>query len=252
MDCGTQMKNTVWNVEELSKINNVDRLVPCQPILKKLYAGPESQYFEDLERVILSVHDRKTVEEKWDIELKPGFTYAAMGADVGTLYFYQYLVRSSRYKSILEFGTYIGVSALFWSEAVGESGEVVTVEIGDEFYSIAGRNFKRNNATNIRQVKNDALSAINLLKAEGKTFDCIFIDAAKEVYDVLFYESLSILNDNGSILVDDIFFQGEVLNSKVESEKGKGVKRCIELAYKTKGTKAIIPIGNGLLLFSKR
>ena len=243
------MNNSVWNKYELSEIRNVDRLIPSQEILKKSYTDPEELFHENLERVILSVQKFKSVTDKFDIELKPGFSYASMGADIGTLYFYQYLVKSSNYKSILEFGTYIGVSTLFWAEAVGTSGKVKTVEIGEEFCRIAKNNFEKNKAKNIEIINEDAVNAIKKFRKNKETFDCIFIDAAKEVYDELLKLSIQCLKPGGTILIDDVFFQGEVLNKTIVSEKALGVERCLNLIKNLVGQKTILPIGNGLLLF---
>jgi len=243
------MKNIVWSNEELATIRNVDRLLPSQPHLRKLYTGESKNFFGDLERVLLSVHDFVSVEEKWKLELKDGVTYASLGADINTLYFYQFIVNSVGIKTVLELGTYVGVSALFWAEAVGDSGEVTTVEIGQEFHEIAKANIQSNRMENrVKQILGSAPDVMLSFVKSGKKFDCIFIDAAKEIYDELFEQSLKCLAKGGVILVDDILFQGEMLNTGKASEKGAGVQKTIDLAKNTKGFKTILPIGNGLLM----
>ena len=241
-------KNAVFNDHELSQVANADRLLPNQEILKKLYSEDEADYFNRLEKVILGVQEKKSVEQKFDFDIKPGFTYASMGADLGTLYFYQFLVRSCNFKSVLELGPYIGVSSLFWSEAVGEDGHVTTIELGDEFANIALSNFEKNKAKNIELIKDNALNALDYFAKNGKKFDCVYIDAAKQIYDVLFQKSMACLNAGGIILIDDVLFQGETLNDEIKTNKGLGVERCLELARQINGEKSLLPIGNGLLL----
>ena len=70
-------KNAVFNDHELSQVANADRLLPNQEILKKLYSEDEADYFNRLEKVILGVR-KKSVEQKFDFDIKPGFTYASM------------------------------------------------------------------------------------------------------------------------------------------------------------------------------
>ncbi|MBD20956.1 MAG: hypothetical protein CMM37_07945 [Rhodospirillaceae bacterium] len=243
------MKNAVWNDDELSKIRNVDRLLPSQPHLQKLFTGNEDNFFASLENVLLCIQNNRSVEQKWDLELKPGVTYASLGADIGTLYFYQLIIAISGAKSVLELGTYIGVSTLFWAEALGPEGKVTTVEIGEEFYNIAERNIQVNDmAQRVEQILDSALLAMDKFIDEKRKFDCIFIDAAKESYDLLFTKALECISPKGLILVDDIFFQGETLNEEASSEKGLGVRKVLLKAESLNCFKSILPIGNGLLL----
>ncbi|MEI7669890.1 MAG: hypothetical protein WCJ33_07395, partial [Pseudomonadota bacterium] len=69
--------------EELSQIRNVDRLLPSQKVMSKKFNGNESEFYNNLERLLLSVLPAKSLEEKWDIKLKPGVTYASLGSDLG-------------------------------------------------------------------------------------------------------------------------------------------------------------------------
>ena len=175
------MKNTVWSNEELANIQNVDRLLPSQPHLRKLYTGSDGDFFSDLERVLSSIQNFSSVEEKWNLTLKEGVTYASLGADINTLFFYQFLVSAIGVKTVLEFGTYVGVSTLFWAEAVGNNGRVTTVEIGQEFFEIAAKNIKSNNMDDrVEQVLGPAENVLSDFEKQGRQFDCIFIDAAKE------------------------------------------------------------------------
>ncbi len=136
--------NKFLSVEQMRETRNVDRLLPSQPLQRQSFVGNESQFLASLESLMLQQQMAKSVEEKWDIRLKLGVTYASLGSEIGTLYFYQMLMRFGRVKTALELGTYIGVSTLFLAEAVGENGRVTTVEFGKEFHDIARENFIRN------------------------------------------------------------------------------------------------------------
>lgn len=247
------MQNAVLNTQELLEIRNVDRLLPSQAVLCKKFEGGSSEFFEQLENLILSVQAHKSVEDKWDIVLKPGVSYASLGSDIGTLYFYQLLIRLGGIKSILELGTYIGVSALYMAEAAGEKGKVTTIEFGQEFYDIAKTNFERNGySKRVDQVLGCGMEALRDFAKKNQKFDCILIDAAKESYAEMLELSLPCLTENGLILVDDVFFQGDVLNKVPSTDKGLGVRRMLEMAIQLKNfQKTILPIGNGLLIMRR-
>lgn len=244
------MKNAVLNANELSQLRNVDRLLPSQPVLRKEFKEDDSRFFECLENVLMSVQPHRSVEEKWDIQLKPGVSYESLGSEIGSLYLYQLLIRLGGCKRILETGTYIGVSALYLAEAAGADGNVTTIEFGQEFHDMAKANFERNNYSDrITQIHGCAVEALAGFAEKKEKFDFIFIDAAKESYDKQFTSALECISPGGLILVDDVFFQGDALNPTPATEKGMGARRVLERAAEQKGfDKVVLPMGNGLLI----
>src|ERR1700756_3397769 len=133
----------VLTSDELSRIRNLDRLLPSQPALCKYFNGGREQFYPQLEALLHSVLPVRTLEEKWDLVGKRDVSYASLGSDFNTLHFYQLLIRLGRYERVLELGTFIGVSTLFLAEAVGERGKVTSVELQQEFHDIAKINVER-------------------------------------------------------------------------------------------------------------
>lgn len=249
------MKSAVWDANELANIQNKDRLLPSQPMFTKMYKGDD--FYGDMERLLGSMYEPLEL----DIKTKEGVTYAVLGSDLNTLQFYQFLIRSHGYEKILELGTYIGVSTMHLMEAVrkskvGASGTVTTVEKGDEFYWLSKENFTRNKMTLIRPIHKDAVHFLKYGDYAGdlnERYDFILIDCAKESYKELLELSLNYLTDGGMILVDDVFFQGDTLNGKPTSEKGKGVRAMLDYAATLEDwEKVVLPIGNGLLMVRKK
>lgn len=239
------MKNAVWNAEELSSIRNVDRILPSQPYFQKMYKGDD--FYGDLQRVINIV---SPAELELNTQLAPGMTYAAMGSELNTLRFYQFLIHSHKYKRVLELGTYIGVSAMYMAEA---GASVISVEKGREFFEIARENIGKNGYE--KTVSLVCADAIRFLKDSyaNIVYDFILIDCAKESYKELLELSLLRLSPGGMILVDDVFFQGDTLNDVATSEKGAGVRKMLDYAATLEDwEKVILPIGNGLLMMRRK
>jgi predicted O-methyltransferase YrrM len=232
-------------------IQNVDRLLTSQPVFSHMFAGSSDEFFRSLEALIFSVLPVTSIEEKWDIVLKEGTSYATFGSDLGTLYFWQFLIRLGRLKTVLELGTYVGVSALFLAEAVGENGQVTTVELGKEFSGIAAENFRRNAVgKRIKLVQGGALETVTRYAAEGKKFDMVIIDAAKQSYGEMLRPGFDCLSPHGLLMVDDVFFHGDTLNQNPASDKGQGVSNLLKQVAELPATyhKVILPIDDGLLL----
>ncbi len=118
-------------------------------------------------------------------------------------------------KSILEIGTAIGYSGILMVTA-GENIELTTIERDEKNYLEALKNIKKCGLERqIEVVFQDALD-VNLI---GRTYDLIFIDAAKGQY-IKFFEKFShYLSPNGVIISDNINFHGLVGNKKDDMSK---------------------------------
>lgn len=117
-------------------------------------------------------------------------------------------IKLNNVKSILEIGTAIGYSGILMVSAA-EGVELTTIERDEKRYMEALKNIKKCGLEKqIEVVFQDALD-VNLV---GRTYDLIFIDAAKGQY-IKFFEKFShYLNPNGVIITDNINFHGLVGN----------------------------------------
>lgn len=122
----------------------------------------------------------------------------------------------TRPKSVLEIGTAIGYSAMFFAEKVTQmddmdSYQVYTIEKDEELYKRAKREIKKlGYDKKIMLYQGDGEECIDKMIDEiGDTcFDLIFIDAAKSHYKRFLMVSLKVLGENGVIICDDTLFQG--------------------------------------------
>lgn len=230
-----------------------DRLLPVQKALTDCYRENESEYFEKLHDLIVSFSDTEDeIFEKYDIELPKKMPYFRLGSDLPSLYFLQFMIKLCGYKTVLEIGTFVGMSAMCMADATN-GGHVTTVEIGEEFYNLALQNIHKNGYSDkVTVLNSDALDLKNKLLQDQK-FDLIYLDGDKSNYAQLFTLLFPYLSDRGMVIIDDILFHGDVLNENPISEKGKGVKKAINLIRNNNQVEAfLLPLSNGKLLITRK
>ncbi|MGB1277957.1 MAG: class I SAM-dependent methyltransferase, partial [Nannocystaceae bacterium] len=91
--------------------------------------------------------------------------------------FLRLMVQLSRAKSILEVGTYSGYSGLSMAMALPDDGRLVTCDIDPVATAVAKRFFKESGHGHKIDLRlGPALETIAELKAEGASFDLVFLD----------------------------------------------------------------------------
>lgn len=109
-------------------------------------------------------------------------------------------------KNILEIGTataYSGITML--AEIQNREGKLTTIEIDENRFNVAKKNFESSQLKGVKQILGDAVEEIKKL---NENFDFIFIDAAKGQYKTFFEDSYNLLNEKGIIFIDNIMFRG--------------------------------------------
>lgn len=115
-------------------------------------------------------------------------------------------------KNVLEIGTAIGYSSI----QMAKLGVFIdTIEINEEMYKLAIKNIKEANLDS--QINVFLSDALEIDIAKLKTYDLIFIDAAKAQYINFFNKFKGLLNDKGVIYTDNLLFHGLVLEENIES-----------------------------------
>ncbi|MGK7925263.1 MAG: O-methyltransferase [Spirulina sp.] len=168
------------------------------------------------------------------------------------LQFLQFLIQATGTKKILEIGTFIGLSAMYFAEALPADGLVVTIEKFADFADIARINFQKNQFED--KIKLIVGDAFKVLKEQdlGNSFDFIFIDGNKEHYGDYLDFAIALLSENGTIVIDNVTFQGDILNSPPKTPKGLGVMNCLEKIKNLSGWDiSLIPFNDGLLLLRR-
>lgn len=122
----------------------------------------------------------------------------------------------TRPASVLEIGTAVGYSAMFFAEKVCQYTTpdgpcVVTIEKDEDTFSRAKKEISALGYDSLIDCYNgDGEECIDeIQKQMGQSrFDLVFIDAAKSHYKRFLEASLKVLSDGGVIICDDTLFQG--------------------------------------------
>jgi predicted O-methyltransferase YrrM len=152
---------------------------------------------------------------------------------------------------ILEIGTFTGFSTLCLAEGLTKNGSLHTIELREEDAKTAADYFKQSpHASKIKVQIGDAKEIIPTLQLE---WDLIFIDADKTGYIDYYNLVLPLLAKNGLIIVDNVLFHGEVLETTVTGKSAKAIQAFNEYLQKDESTEhTILTIRDGLTLIRKK
>lgn len=169
----------------------------------------------------------------------------------GILYLCNY-IKENNIKNILEIGSAIGYSSIMMAN-VNNDIKITTIEKDKDRYEIAVSNIKKYH-------KEEQINIIYKDATEIETtdkFDLIFIDAAKGKNTFFFNKFKDNLNNNGTIITDNLSFHGLVENENlVKTKNQKGIVKKIKdyisfLDNNTEFNTTYIPVGDTIAI-SKR
>lgn len=220
-----QKFGSYWNKDKKNFIINIYTLMNQLSSFEKAYKKLKLNYPKDIKPELMSTAP-------------------------SVLSFLQYLIREKKAKKILEIGTFLGVSAMFFAKEVGIKGSVVTIEKGEQFSKISKSNFILNKINNIKLINEDALTALKKIKLNK--FDFIFVDGSKINYLQILKILEKKVNNRCTVCFDDALFHGDIFNKKTITHHGEGVKKLQNYLKKDKKwNKILVPISNGILLLNK-
>ena len=176
-----------------------------------------------------------------------------MQISVSQCHFLHLIVKISNAERILEIGTFTGLSGLTMSLSLPSDGELITLDKNEERNKIASSFFKKAKQENkIKTIIGLALESISNLKKENKKFDLVFIDADKENYKNYYNQSLDLIEKNGLIIIDNVLWHGEVVDTKKQDKFTKIIREFNTYVNSDKRTENLIfPIGDGLTVCRK-
>ena len=168
-------------------------------------------------------------------------------------YFLQLIIKLYNVKKVLEIGTFTGYSALTMALSLPQEGTITCLDNNKETSNNAEVYFKKANLENkIKIVLNNALESMKDLINKKNTFDLIFIDADKENNKNYYDQSISLLNPDGLIIIDNVLWHGEIVDKRNQDKLTLAIRKFNSYVNNDKRTEnLIIPLGDGLSVCRK-
>ena len=113
--------------------------------------------------------------------------------------------------NILEIGTYTGYSGICLAEGLKNNGILHTIDINEEYSSVARRYF--NNSKYKNQIKQYIGNAIDIIPKLSCSFQLVYIDADKKNYCNYFDSVINNVDLGGLIIADNVLWSGKVTES---------------------------------------
>jgi len=179
---------------------------------------------------------------------------AAMQVAPEQAQFMQFLLKLIQARRVLEVGTFTGYSALAMALALPDDGRLITCDINAEwtanapdFWQQAGQQDK------IELRLAPALQTLQSLVENDEQFDFIFIDADKTNYLNYYELALKLVSPNGLIAIDNIFWDGNVINAEDSSAQTREIRKLNELIKNdSRVNVSLLAIADGLFLVQPR
>lgn len=163
------------------------------------------------------------------------------------------MVQLLKPESILEIGTAIGYSAMVMADC-SEAG-IVTIESYKKRIPMAKANFEEAGLTDrISLMEGDAGLILPRLCEEGRTFDLIFLDAAKGQYINWLPDIKRLMKKGALLFTDNVLLELTVMESRytVERRDRTTHKRMREFLHAIKHDEelisSVLPVGDGVSL----
>lgn len=177
-----------------------------------------------------------------------------IGASQGQ--FMAFLAKLIGAKRYLEIGVFTGYSSLVMAQALPPDGEVVALDVSEEYTATARRYWQEAGMANKIGLRiAPALETLDDLIREGQAgkFDMAFIDADKENIPAYFDRCLELVRQNGLILVDNVLRDGRVLKDAGDDNDTRIVQDFNRNVVNDLRVEALLmPLADGITLARKR
>ena len=157
---------------------------------------------------------------------------------------------------ILEIGTAVGYSALLMCQAMPRECHITTIEKYGKRIPVARRNFKKaGEEGRITLLKGDA--DVLLKELEGRSFDLVFMDAAKGQYLHWLPLLLKVMPVGAVLISDNVLQDGDIVESRFAVQRRNRTihSRMREYLHTLKHMEeletAVIPIGDGVTISTR-
>jgi predicted O-methyltransferase YrrM len=176
-----------------------------------------------------------------------------VGPVVGRLFFQLAVISGA--KRIMELGSAVGYSTLWWARAVGRGGKVWYTD-SDPANARAARAYLRRGGVGNRVeiLVGDALACMRRVKG---AFDIVFCDIDKPGYPEAYAAAMRRLRRGGLLVCDNTLWKGRVAFGPVSARRDPAtaaIQRFNRLAYTSDDAAfaTVIPLRDGVTVVVKR
>ena len=160
---------------------------------------------------------------------------------------------------ILEIGTAVGFSAIFMATYGPDNLHIDTIENYEKHIASARRNITAAGMDDkITLIEGDAQEVIEALEREKRSYDMIFIDAAKAQYPFYLPVCKKLLRSGGVLVSDNVLFDGDIVSSRFAVRRRdrtihERMRQFLrDLTRDGELVTTILPAGDGMTLSVKR
>ncbi len=156
-------------------------------------------------------------------------------------------------RAAVEVGTFTGYSALCVARALPADGRLLCCDVNEEWTSIGRRYWERAGVANKITLKLGPAAETLRALPPSHTFDFAFIDADKTNYAVYYEEILKRLRPNGLILIDNVLWNGAIVDESINDENTVALRALNDKVAKDMRVEAVmLPIADGLTIVRKK
>ena len=156
-------------------------------------------------------------------------------------------------RTVVEVGTFTGMSALWIAQGLAPGGRLICFDISDEYLATARDAWEQSGVADRIEMRigpaADGLAAL----PDERHIDMAFIDADKTGYVTYLELLLPRLSIGGVIVVDNVLWSGNVIDPNDESESTLALRRFNDhVAARDDVDAVMLPIGDGITLITPR
>jgi predicted O-methyltransferase YrrM len=167
----------------------------------------------------------------------------------------QLLARSIEARRYLEIGVFTGYSSLAMALAIPADGHILACDISEEYTNVARRYWKAAGVDQKIDLRvGPALETLAKMREQRvEPFDMAFIDADKRNVENYYEVALQLLRPGGLVLVDNVLWDGAVLNPAPDDTDTRALDGLNRKAgHDDRVDVALVPVCDGLLIARKR
>lgn len=170
--------------------------------------------------------------------------------------FINFLVNLMGVERAIEIGSFTGYSSLWIASALPRGGCLVACDINEAWTRQARQYWAEAGVMDRIEMRlapaQQTLEEL-LDRDQHKSYDFIFVDADKEMYDSYYESALKLLRPGGIVAIDNVFWNGRVANPAADDPDTRSIRRLNEKIHGDERVDVtVVPIGDGVTLCRKR